>query len=55
MDPVSVSTPFQYEGVSMEAYEDKHAEEQRRYLGDKANASEAELPGQKVSSTLLEG
>ncbi len=49
------NTPFQYEGVSMEAYEEKHAEEQRRYLGEQATALQAELPGQEVSSTLLEG
>ena len=49
------NTPFQYEGVSMEAYEEKHAEEQRKYLGDKATALQAELPGREVSSTLLEG
>lgn len=49
------NTPFQYEGVSMDAYQEKHAEEQRRYLGGKATALQAELPGQKVSSTLLDG
>jgi len=49
------NTPFQYEGVSMEAYEEKHAEEQKKYLGEKVTALQAELPGQEVSSTLLEG
>ena len=49
------NTPFQYEGVSMEIYDGKHAEEQRRYLGDRAMALQAELPGQEVSTTLLEG
>ncbi|MFH1762641.1 MAG: universal stress protein [Gemmatimonadota bacterium] len=49
------NTPFQYEGVNMEAYAEKHAEEQRRYLGAKAMALQALLPGQGVSSTLLEG
>ncbi len=39
----------------MEAYAEKHAEEQRRYLGAKALALQALLPGQSVSSTLLEG
>jgi len=49
------NTPFQYEGVSMEAYEEKHAEEQRMYLGMKAAALQTELPGVEVSSSLLEG
>jgi len=39
----------------MEAYEEKHAEEQRKYLGTKAAALQSELPGVKVSSSLLEG
>jgi nucleotide-binding universal stress UspA family protein len=49
------NTPFQYEGVSMEAYEEKHAEERRRYLGEKAAVLQEQLPGSKVDSTLLEG
>jgi nucleotide-binding universal stress UspA family protein len=49
------NTPFQYEGVSMEAYEEKHAKEQAKYLCDRAMALQAELPGQVVNSTLLEG
>ena len=49
------NTPFQYEGVSMEAYEEKHAEERRGYLGGLADALQADLPGQKVDSSLLEG
>jgi nucleotide-binding universal stress UspA family protein len=49
------NTPFQFEGVSMEAYEEKHAEEQRGYLRDKATGLQTELPGQEVNSTLLEG
>ncbi|MGD2124049.1 MAG: universal stress protein [Gemmatimonadota bacterium] len=49
------NTPFQYEGVSMEAYEEKHAEEQRKYLKEKAAALKETLPGSRVDSTLLEG
>jgi nucleotide-binding universal stress UspA family protein len=49
------NTPFQYEGVSMEAYEEQHAEEQRLYLKEKAAALNEVLPGSKVESTLLEG
>ena len=49
------NTPFQFEGVSMEAYAEKHAEEQRKYLGKKEEELRAELPGVKVSSSLLEG
>ncbi len=49
------NTPFQYEGVSMEAYVHKHSEERRNYLSDKASALGAELPGLEVSHSLLEG
>ena len=49
------NTPFQYEGVNMEAYIEKHADERRRYLSERAEALQADLPGQAVSSTLLEG
>jgi nucleotide-binding universal stress UspA family protein len=49
------NTPFQYEGVSMEAYEEKHAEEQRRYLGEKAAELRAQIAGVEVNSSLLEG
>lgn len=49
------NTPFQYEGVSMEAYETKHADEQRKYLSDKVAALMGDLPGVEVTSSLLEG
>jgi nucleotide-binding universal stress UspA family protein len=49
------NTPFQYEGVSMKAYEEKHAEEQRKYLRERAASLQAELPGVEVDSSLLEG
>jgi nucleotide-binding universal stress UspA family protein len=49
------NTPFQYEGVSMEAYEEKHAQEQREYLGQRAAALQKEVPGVEVTSSLLEG
>ena len=49
------NTPFQYEGVSMEAYEEKHADEQRAYLHRHEAALKAELPGNRVCSALLEG
>ncbi|MBT8395615.1 MAG: universal stress protein [Gemmatimonadetes bacterium] len=49
------NTPFQYEGVSMEAYEEKHSEERREYLKGKADGLQKVLPGSKVDSTLLEG
>lgn len=49
------NTPFQYEGVSMESYMQKHAAEQEEYLVDKANALQLDLPGQRVDSSLLEG
>ena len=49
------NTPFQYEGVSMEAYAEKHADEQRAYLKRHELALKEELPGNRVCSALLEG
>jgi nucleotide-binding universal stress UspA family protein len=49
------NTPFQYEGVSMAAYEDRYKGEERSYLTDKASETQAELSGTKVCSALLEG
>ena len=49
------NTPFQYEGVNMEAYEAKHSEEQHKYLEEKAADLQSELPGQEVSFSLLQG
>jgi len=49
------NTPFQYEGVSMEAYEEKHAEEQKAYLDGRAEDLRAQLPGINVGASLLEG
>jgi nucleotide-binding universal stress UspA family protein len=49
------NTPFQYEGVDMSAYEEKHAEEQRRYLKEHEEALKAELPDNRICSALLEG
>lgn len=49
------NTPFQYEGVSMEAYAEKHSEERRKYLSERASSLLAELPGLEVSYSLLEG
>ena len=49
------NTPFQYEGVSMEAYEEKHADEQRAYLRKHEAALKMELPDNRVCSALLEG
>ncbi len=49
------NTPFQYEGVDMGAYEARHAQEQRKYLGEKEAALQAELPENRVCSALLEG
>ena len=49
------NTPFQYEGVSMEAYEEQHAVERRQYLKEKAEALQEALPGSTVDSALLEG
>jgi nucleotide-binding universal stress UspA family protein len=49
------NTPFQYEGVSMAAYEEKHAEQQRAYLAEQEEAMQADLPGNRISSALLEG
>jgi nucleotide-binding universal stress UspA family protein len=49
------NTPFQYEGVSMAAYEDRFKEEERAYLVGKAAEVQEELPQSKVCSALLEG
>ncbi len=49
------NTPFQYEGVDMEAYEEKHAEAQRKYLQEKEAELKAELPDNRICSALLEG
>ena len=49
------NTPFQYEGVSMSAYEEKHAEEQRAYLKEQEESLKRDLPNNEVSSALLEG
>ena len=49
------NTPFQYEGVNMEAYAEKHADEQREYLRKLETAMKAELPQNRVCSALLEG
>jgi nucleotide-binding universal stress UspA family protein len=49
------NTPFQYEGVSMETYVEKHAEQQRTYLLEKEAALKAELPDNRICSALLEG
>jgi len=49
------NTPFQYEGVNMAAYVEKHAEEQRAYLLRHEEAMKAELPDNRICSALLEG
>lgn len=49
------NTPFQYEGVSMDAYEMKDAEQQRAYLKARESALKAELPDNRICSALLEG
>ena len=49
------NTPFQYEGVSMEAYEEKHSDEQKKYLEEQAALLQAQIPDVEVSSSLLEG
>ena len=49
------NTPFQYEGVSMAAYQEKDAEEQRAYLRVQEEALKAELPQNRICSALLEG
>jgi nucleotide-binding universal stress UspA family protein len=49
------NTPFQYEGVSMEAYLEKHADAQRKYLKEHEDTLRSALPGTQVDSTLLEG
>jgi nucleotide-binding universal stress UspA family protein len=49
------NTPFQYEGVNMEAYDEKHAVEQQAYLDKKVAELRADLPGIQVEAALLEG
>jgi nucleotide-binding universal stress UspA family protein len=49
------NTPFQYEGVSMTAYEDRFKTEEREYLTGKTAEVQAELADNKVCSALLEG
>jgi len=49
------NTPFQYEGVNMEAYSEKHAEDQRRYLNQKVQELQHAMPGAQVRGELLEG
>jgi len=49
------NTPFQYEGVNMEAYVEKHAEAQRRYLLAQEAALKDQLPENRICSALLEG
>jgi nucleotide-binding universal stress UspA family protein len=49
------NTQFQYEGVNMAAYVEKHAEEQRAYLLRHEEAMKAELPDNRICSALLEG
>lgn len=49
------NTPFQFEGVSMEAYDEKHTAERLQYLEKLASTLQEELPGQEVSFSLLEG
>lgn len=49
------NTPFQYEGVSMEAYKARHAEEQEKYLKERAALFQEQVPDVEVSSSLLEG
>jgi nucleotide-binding universal stress UspA family protein len=49
------NTPFQYEGVSMDAYMEKHTHQQRSYLLQREAALKAELPDNRVCSALLEG
>ena len=54
-DDLLQNTPFQYEGVSMELYDERHEEEQRRYLSERVAGLQRDLPGAEVSSSLLEG
>ena len=49
------NTPFQYEGVSMDAYLEKHEEAQRKYLKDQEEALRSALPEARVDSSLLQG
>jgi nucleotide-binding universal stress UspA family protein len=49
------NTPFQYEGVSMEAYMEKHSGQQRGYLLGLEAALKADLPDNRICSALLEG
>lgn len=49
------NTPFQYEGVSMDTYMEKHADHQRKYLLEREALLKAELPSNRICSALLEG
>lgn len=49
------NTPFQYEGVSLDTYQMKDAEEQREYLKAQEAALKAQLPDNRICSALLEG
>lgn len=49
------NTPFQYEGVSMDTYEKKEAEEHRAYLKAQEASLKAQLPDNRICSALLEG
>lgn len=49
------NTPFQYEGVDMATYVAQDADEQRAYLKRQEEALQADLPGNIVRSSLLEG
>ena len=49
------NTPFQYEGVSMAVYEEKHSGERIMYLEKLEKGLKAELPDNRVDSALLEG
>ena len=49
------NTPFQYEGVSMDLYDAKHEEEQRKYLAETADALRGDVTDAAVSWSLLEG
>lgn len=49
------NTPFQYEGVSMDAYRMQDAREQRAYLKAQETSLKAQLPENRICSALLEG
>jgi nucleotide-binding universal stress UspA family protein len=49
------NTPFQFEGVSMEAYDAKDAEEQKAYLQRCVEKLKSGLDGIEVDSSLVEG